>query len=209
MWRLPSTVVLPAIAGGLLLTGGGSVHAHGGVVEEDDACVMRISYLKAHFKVYQPLTDGHTEYCEDLPAATESVFVLEYLHDELARVPIDFRIIENVTGKGRFARWADIEAIDDLDAVTVFYQEPVVDPHAFSVVHRFEASGSFIGIVTAKPATEGRRHVAVFPFDVGYTGLGYWPYIVMGLAFASVGVTEWARRRKDEAETRRMAAAFS
>jgi len=81
---------------------------HGGVVEEEDACVIRFSYLKAHFTVYQPRTSGREEYCEDLPDAAESVFVLEYLHDQLATVPIDFRIVRNVTGKGRFARLKDI-----------------------------------------------------------------------------------------------------
>jgi hypothetical protein len=36
------------------------VLAHGGVVEEADVCVIKISYLKAHFKIYQPRTNGHT-----------------------------------------------------------------------------------------------------------------------------------------------------
>ncbi|MDX1499726.1 MAG: hypothetical protein R3176_07510 [Woeseiaceae bacterium] len=157
---------------------GGAVLGHGGVVEEDDACLIRISYLKAHFKVYQPRSAGHTEYCEDLPEPAESVFVMEYLHDEMGRVPLEFRIIENVTGKGRFARWEDIAAIDDIEAVTVFYREPAIEPHVFTAVHEFEAAGSYIGIVTARPDTGDRRHVAVFPFDVGYTGAGVWPWVV-------------------------------
>lgn len=159
---------------------------HGGVVEEDDACVIRFSYLKAHFTVYQPRTDGREEYCEDLPAATESVFVLEYLHDELATLPIDFRIIRNVTDKGRFARLEDVEAIGDLDAVTVFYREPVIEPNVFTVVHEFEDEGSYIGIVNVFPETEGRRHVAVFPFDVGFTGLGYWPWVVAAVILIQI-----------------------
>ena len=55
----------------------GDVSAHGGVVEEDDLCVIKVNYLRAHFKVYQPSTLGHEQYCEDLPMATESVFVME------------------------------------------------------------------------------------------------------------------------------------
>ena len=153
-------------------------HGHGGVVEEEDICVIRISYLKAHFKIYQPLIDGHDEYCEDLPNATESIFVMEYLHDELQRVPIDFRIIRDVTGKGRFARWEDVDAIEDLDSVTVFYQPPVVDPDVFTVIHDFEAEGDFIGVVTASPESDERLHIAVFPFEVGFTGFGYWPLVV-------------------------------
>lgn len=179
MWqRLEIIARLAVVVGVCIVAADRPALAHGGVVEEDDACVIRISYLKAHFKVYQPLVDGHTEFCEDLPNATESVFVMEYLHDELARVPIEFRIIRNVTGKGRFARWSDIAAIEDLDAATVFHREPIVDPDVFTAVHQFAEEGSYIGIVSAPPGDNGRLHVAVFPFDVGFTGLGYWPYVV-------------------------------
>lgn len=153
-------------------------HAHGGVVEEDDVCVLRVDYLKAHFKAYQPQTSGHGEFCEDLPEATETVFILEYLHDELARLPIEFRIIRNTTGKGRYARWDDILRLDDLDAVTVFRQEPIVEPDVFSIVHEFDAEGEYIGIVTIADENNARQRLAVFPFEVGYTGMGYWPYIV-------------------------------
>lgn len=152
--------------------------AHGGVVEEEDLCVITISYLKAHFKIYQPLTDGHEEYCEDLPNATESIFVMEYLHDELGRVPVDFRIIRDVTGKGRFARWEDVAAIENLDSVTIFYQPPVIEPDVFTVLYDFAEEGEYIGVVTAAPGSSDRQHIAVFPFEVGYTGFGYWPWIV-------------------------------
>ncbi len=153
-------------------------NAHGGVVEEEDLCVIKISYLKAHFKVYQPLIDGHDEYCEDLPNATESIFVMEYLHDELSRVPIDFRIIHDVTGMGRFARWEDIVAIDDLDSVTVLYQPATIEPDVFTALYDFTEEGDYIGIVTATPNASERLHIAVFPFEVGYTGFGYWPLLV-------------------------------
>ncbi len=157
------------------------VEAHGGVVEEDDICVIKISYLKAHFKVYQIATSGHEQYCEDLPDTGESIFVMEYLHDELARVPVDFRIIRNVTDKGLFARLQDVEAIDDLDSVTVFYQPPVIEPDVFTVLHDFTEKGEFIGVVTAQPDTNDRLHIAVFPFEVGYTQFGHWPLIILVL----------------------------
>jgi hypothetical protein len=173
-------------------------YAHGGVVEEEDLCVITISYLKAHFKIYQPLIDGHKEYCEDLPNATESIFVMEYLHDEMSRVPVDFRIIRDVTGKGRFARWSDVAAIDDLDSVTVFYQPPIVEPDVFTVFYDFTEAGDYIGVVTAAPATSERQHIAVFPFEVGYTGFGYWPLIVSILValvlLYLISTGRWARR---------------
>jgi len=152
--------------------------AHGGVAVEADVCVIKISYLKAHFKIYQPLTNGHEEFCEDLPNATESIFVMEYLHDELRQVPVDFRIIHNVTDKGRFARWDDVAAIDDLDSVTVLYQPPRIEPDVFTVLYDFTEEGDYIGVITAAPNTGERKHIAVFPFEVGYTGFGYWPYII-------------------------------
>jgi hypothetical protein len=153
--------------------------SHGGVVEEEDLCVIKVNYLRGHFKIYQPLTSGHREYCEDLPDATESVFVMEYLHDSLSEAVVDFRIIRDLTGKGRFARWEDVQAIDNLDAATVFYQPPVVDPDVLTVIHDFEEEGDFIGIVTANVDGDEQVYRAVFPFEVGYTGFGYWPFIIL------------------------------
>jgi hypothetical protein len=152
--------------------------AHGGVVEEEDLCVIKVNYLRGHFKIYQPLIDGHKEYCEDLPNATETVFVMEYLHDSLSEAAVDFRIIRDVTGKGRFARWDDVAEIDDLEAATILYREPVVDPDVLTVIHDFKEEGDFIGIVTANVDGDQKIYRAVFPFEVGYTGLGYWPFFI-------------------------------
>lgn len=160
--------------------------AHGGVVQQADQCLIKIAYLRARFKIYQPLVDGQKQYCEDLPNATESVFVMEYLHDGLARTPIDFRIIRNVTGKGRYARWEDVEKIPDLESVTVFHRLPTVDPDVFTTLYDFAADGDYIGIVTAAVGEEGRTYRAVFPFKVGFAGFGYWPLIVAILVLLQV-----------------------
>jgi hypothetical protein len=152
--------------------------AHGGVVQEEDLCVIKVNYLRAHFKVYQPRVSGHEQFCEDLPAASESVFVMEYQHDALGSMPIDFRIIRDVTGKGRFARMEDIEQIDDLDSVTVFYQAALTEPDVFAVVHEFVEEGDFIGIVSAIKPDTNKVYAAVFPFEVGFTGIGYWPFFI-------------------------------
>jgi len=162
----------------LLLVLQPQAYAHGGVVEEDDLCVIKVNFLRAHFKIYQPRVTGHEQFCEDLPAATESVFVMEFLHDALQTMPIDFRIVRDVTGKGRFARMEDIEQIDDLNAATVFYQPALLEPDVYSVVHTFENEGDFIGIVSATNADTGEVYAAVFPFEVGFTGWGYWPLFI-------------------------------
>jgi hypothetical protein len=86
-----------------------------------------------------------------------------------------------VTGKGRFANWQDVAEIDDLDAVTVFYQAPVIEPDVFTVIYDFNEEGDYIGIVKAIPESGDRERIAVFPFEVGYTGLAYWPFFIVAV----------------------------
>jgi hypothetical protein len=174
------SVLLMSLSAGLAQQ---SANAHGGVVEEEDLCVIKVNYLRGHFKIYQPLVDGHQEYCEDLPNATETVFVMEYLHESLGEAEVDFRIIRDVTGKGRFARWEDVAEIEDLNGATVFYREATVDPDLLTVVHDFKEEGDFIGIVTANVDGDEKTYRAVFPFEVGFTGLGYWPFFIALLIF--------------------------
>ncbi len=187
----------------LALLVGAEARAHGGVVEEEDLCIIKVNYLRGHFKIYQPLIDGHREYCEDLPNATESVFVMEYMHDSLARAAVDFRIIHDVTGKGRFARWEDVAAIDDIDAVTVFYREPAIDPDVLTVLHEFAEEGDYIGIVTASVAGDATVYRAVFPVEVGFTGFGYWPLFAVLLVAMQIQyllmsgrIRRWREQRK-------------
>jgi hypothetical protein len=181
-------------------------HAHGSVLAQDDLCLIKVNYLSAHFKVYQPREAGHKQYCEDLPVAAESVFVMEYAHDELATMPIDFRIVHDVTGKGRFARIEDVEAIADLDAVTVFYRTAVIEPNVYTVVHTFTEEGSYIGVVSARHPETGKVYAAVFPFDVGFTGWGYWPFFIglfvliqLQYLYMSGRLTRWLATRRNTA----------
>jgi hypothetical protein len=167
----------------LLVSVPGLVLSHGGVVEEEDLCVIKVNYLRGHFKIYQPLIDGHKDYCEDLPNATETVFVMEYLHDSLADAAVDFRIIRDVTGKGRFARWEDVAEIDDLDSATVFYREPTIDPDLLTVVHDFTEEGDFIGIVTANVDGDEQIYRAVFPFEVGFTRGGLYRFRLLAIFY--------------------------
>ena len=160
--------------------------AHGGVVEEDDSCVIKVGYLRAHFKVYQPRLSGHEQYCEDLPAATESVFVMEYLHDSMSEMLIDFRIIRDVTGKGRFARIEDVNRIPDIESVSVYHHSAAIEPDIYLVNHDFTEEGDFIGIVSATQPGSGKVYEAVFPFEVGYTGFGYWPFFVILLVLVQL-----------------------
>ncbi len=153
--------------------------AHGSVTAGEDLCQIRIGYFTAHFKIYLPRSHGHEQFCEDLPVAGETIFVMEYEHAGLNDTPIDFRIIENTTGQGRYTRARHVENIADLEAYTVFHHPPGRQQDVFTALHQFDTAGEYVGIVTIKTTDGARARVAVFPFEVGYTGLGLWPWFAL------------------------------
>ena len=162
-------------------------HAHGGVFFEDDLCVIQIDFYKAHFKIYQPRISGHEEFCEDLPRVGESVFVMEYIHDGLRELPIDFRIIKDVQNRGRFVKWEDIKD-DDIERNTVFYQPPSIQPYgAFLALYQFKEKGDYIGIVTTARHEGGEVYTAVFPFNVGGRSWGYIPLFLVLVILLQAG----------------------
>ena len=71
-----------------------------------------------------------------------------------------------------------VEAIEDLDAATVFHQAAVQEPDVYTVVHSFAEEGDYIGIVSAHNPETKALYAAVFPFEVGFTGWGYWPLLI-------------------------------
>lgn len=175
--RLVSRVLLFLLA----LSGAVQVNAHGSVVAGADLCVINIGFYTAHFKIFQPQTSRNKEFCEDLPASGESVFVMEYLHKSLGEVPIEFRIIRNETGLGRFTRLADVQAISDLDAVTVFHRKPVIEKDVYTVSHVFESDGDYLGLVSVRYPDSQEQYMAVFPFHAGKADWGLAP-LILGLA---------------------------
>lgn len=121
----------------------------------------------------------HNEYCEDIPGIGEAVFVMEYAHSGLGDVPIDFRVIRNVTGKGTFTVLEDVQQIDNLESITLFHHPAAVQPDVFTYVHQFDEQGEFVGIVTVKQPETGQVYTAVFPFEVGYTGIPVWAWFIV------------------------------
>lgn len=161
--------------------------AHGGVAFAEDRCVVNIDFLRAHFTVYQPETRDSEEFCEDIPDVTQSVFVLEYLNDFLRQMPVDFRIIRDVNDVGQYARWEDVEAIDDLEAATVFYQPPLVQTDgSYSVNHEFDEKGTYIGIITAEHPAQDKVYNAVFYFQVGGPDYGTLPFFLALIVLAQL-----------------------
>lgn len=160
------------------------VKSHGGVFLEDDLCVIQIGFHKAHFTIFQPQMSQHKQFCEDIPAATESVFVMEYLHNSLREKLVDFRIIKDVQNLGRFARWEDLEHNENFNEITVFYQPPVIrEDGTFLALHDFEQEGNYIGIVIAKNPDTNETYTAVFPFRVGGKNWGYIPIFIVVVIF--------------------------
>jgi len=138
------------------------------MILSNDVCIVTIGFYTTHFTGYQPQTSGNTEFCGEFPDTGETLMVLDYLHQSLSDVPVDFRIIRDEIGKGDFVRFEDVAAIDDIDSVTVFYQPPVVEADAsMSISHVFGSNGSYIGIITAGHPTNDSIYTAVFPFTVG------------------------------------------
>jgi len=155
------------------------LQAHGSVTPEDDICIIQIGYYKAHFKMYLPQSKGHKEYCEDIPGTGETIFVMEYEHSGLGAVPVDFRIVRNVTGNGVFTNLEDILKINDLDAITVVHHEAAVQPDVFTIRYDFQEQGEFVGVVNVRNPDTGKLYTAVFPFEVGFAGVGWWVWFVL------------------------------
>lgn len=176
---------------------------HGGVAYEEDLCVININFMQAHFTVFQPETRESDEFCEELPDVARSVFVMEYLHELLPEMLLDFRIIRDVNNVGTYATWEDVEAIEDLEAATVYYESPKIEPGGYyRASYEFDAKGTYIGIVTAEHPVEDRFYNAVFFFKVGGPDYGSFPFFVgiliilqFGYWLSSGGLARLRQRR--------------
>lgn len=182
-----------------------SVFGHGGVAFEEDLCVISINFMQAHFTVFQPETRQSDEFCEDIPDITNSVFVMEYLHDLLYEMNIDFRIVRDINNAGQYADWDDIQAIDDLEAATVYYQRPSIESGGYyRASYAFEERGTYIGVVTATHPSEDRDYNAVFYFQVGGRDWGSIPLFVAllilvqgGYWYSSGGYAKYKEKRSE------------
>tara|TARA_A100001037_G_C15089937_1_gene608555 strand:- start:291 stop:884 length:594 start_codon:yes stop_codon:yes gene_type:complete len=149
-------------------------YAHGGVVYEEDQCVLKLAFLEAHFTGFQISDANRKEFCEDLPKAAETLFVIEYLHDYLSEMLVEFRIIRDVAGFGVYADMDDIRSLGDLSQVTEFLLPFANYPDGIVLAkHTFGDSGDYIGVVRAKSVeADIAPYEAAFYFRVG--GRSYW-----------------------------------
>jgi len=175
--------------------GASTVFAHGGVSVEDDVCLINIDRYKAHFTGYLPQERATQEFCEDIPIATESIFVIDYISDELREMELDFRIIRDVNQIGVTATFADLGGAQAIEDATVYYVGPKqYHKGVMNVRHNFTQDGGYIGIVHAHHIETGLKYTSVFPFSVGQ--VSYAEYVKYFLAlFVACGVFIYAGGR--------------
>jgi hypothetical protein len=173
----------------------GNVSGHGGVSVEDDVCLIKFDRYKAHFTGYLPKERATQEFCEDIPVATESIFVIDFISDELRTMELDFRIIRDVKNIGVTATLADLGGTEAIDAATIYYQEPKqFYKGILNVRHNFTQDGGYIGIVNAHHLETGLKYTSVFPFSVGTFQYGkYLTYFLM--LFVACGIFIYAAGR--------------
>ena len=169
--------------------------AGGGLVLQDDKCILQIDFYSAHFTAYQPGSSGNQQFCRELPATGETLFVLDYLHQSLKEVPVSVRVVRDYTGQGRFVKLKHLGDAETIERNTVFYQPPVVRPDASLTVELdLGEKGDYVGIVTAGHPTNGRTYTTVFPFEVGAASNSYLLPAIVLAALAGGGLL-WRRRR--------------
>lgn len=174
--------------------------AGGGGVMQSDRCVATMGFMEAHLTIYQPETQASEKFCDSVPDLTETVFVLDYLHDSLNEVPIEVRVIRDATGLGQFVEWRDVEALDDLESLTVFHREPVTRAGgSYQVEHRFEREGDYLVLITAGHPTEDKLYHAVMPLAVGGTPWLLWLGVGLGIAAVLATVFWWMHRSRVQA----------
>jgi hypothetical protein len=71
----------------------GTVFAHGTEELEDDSCMRRIGENMIHLSVYQPQVDEAGHYCTNIPAAGNTVLVVDLVDPILREMPIGIKLV--------------------------------------------------------------------------------------------------------------------
>lgn len=191
-WRFdaPRVRVLPAV---LLLLFTGALQAHGGVSMEHDTCLLRIGDQRAHFTAYQPELRATQEFCEDIPEPGKTLFVVDFVDDALREQDIAFRVLRDVHGLGRQARYQDLGDAAAIEQASLLKLDAQRYPKGtLSFEHDFEQAAWYIGVLSATDPDSAQTLHSVFPFRVGLRDR--WRYvpavvIVMGLSLLAYRLT--------------------
>lgn len=155
----------------------------GGIVTDKNACIVSIDFYTLHLTAYQPETNANKEFCRELPEAVETIFTLDYLHQSLKDVPVDFRIIKDTLGRGKSARWQDIQHAGDIDTNTIYYHPPEIRPDgAYQLRATLPAKGDYYIVISAGHPTNNKTYIGLFPFTVGVSD--YWSWLLYAVLAA-------------------------
>ena len=159
------------------------VSARGSLGRDQDACLLKVGPDFFYFSGYQPQTK-RDKFCEDAPSLGVTTFVFDYGQDELRDMKVGARILRDAGDGG-----------EPVDGPTVVELPPrVYRSGTFSLEHRFDEPGAFVGVVTVD---NGRGDVwtARFPFTVGGAPRAKTPYVLIGLAaFLALAMLLFGRR---------------
>lgn len=181
----------------VLVANAASAFGHGGVSMEDDVCIIQLGPYKAHFTGYLPKERATQEFCEDIPVVTATVFVLDFISDELREMDLDFRIVRDVNNLGPTATYEDMGGSEAVEKATIFYESPrTYAKGVVNVRYSFAQEGGYIGVVDVHHRATGLSYRSVFPFAVGKTNYTkYAAYYV--LLFVACGLFIWAAGRSN------------
>ena len=98
----------------LMLLLPGFAHAHGTVAMEEDPCVQRVDGHLVHFNAYQPQQAATAQYCTEIPAAGDTLLVVDLVDPGLRHMPVGVRIVKGLS-----------EAADNQ---TIAYWPPTIHP---------------------------------------------------------------------------------
>ena len=181
MWRFCGLLLV------LMLLHARPVLAHGGLSMDKDMCKLTLGPYTMHFTGYQPEVTGANEFCEDIPRVGHTVIALDALDEALRDVPIEVRIVRDTGDES------------NLEAITVLHVPPkVYTSGTVTFDHRFEASGKFVGLVSAGTAPD--QHLSRFPFSVaaGRSHLEPWLWAAAIIA-GGVALYLFSERRRAQA----------
>ncbi|MEF3365847.1 hypothetical protein V3H18_04790 [Methylocystis sp. 9N] len=182
--RLAFLLLLPA-----LVAAAPEARAHRALDWRQEACVLKVGPDFMYLTGYQPATSRKT-FCEDIPTAGDTIFVLDYAQEEMRAMTTDFRIVRNV---------GEAQEEERLDAVTVAYLPPHVYPAGtLEFEHVFKEGGDYVGIVTMD-GPHGEHWVSRFPFTVGGRSfIARAPYVLLAAAAALALLLALAWGKRDE-----------
>lgn len=142
------------------------VLAHGGVGVIGNQCILTIGPYQMYFSGYQPTVSGE-EFCDDIPAAGNTIIVLDFLQPALRQHDIDYRIIRDVNNIGTNASFKDLASVVEIQAETIFYY-PAQQHKTGTFKFEYDFSdGNYIGLVSATNVHTQKKHLSVFAFSVG------------------------------------------